>query len=216
MSRFEAQSFTTDPLFKSHGCKVCDFGEIKRATWFSVNSIQVSSIVPEMKFVRPIDGWANHFIWGGTFSLKSHLIGEKTIEEHMDRIFERAGKSFFLTTLERDSGLTIEAESFTMQLAVDFLRWSGHQQEVLIVDTEGRRSVLLNDSSEYMIYCRDPLLHPNPFYGITDKDVIDDFALDLINFGPENLDIGLYRHIESDLISGCHEYDSWQQLTGKA
>lgn len=212
MQHHEYVKLISEPAFVLHKCRISDFSVLQEVSWFNLDLIRTSSAIPELMFVRPIEGWVNHLIWGGTFALGTHYIGGTTLEDHLNGAFGGSNHKILLTTLNSHNRFTVEAGRFTVQLAVDFLRWSGYQQEVLVIDSKGHRFFFLSDSQEYISYCRNPFFCRDPFDGITDHDLTIDFAADLEKFGIHNINAPLLDHIQSDLMPFFQEYGVWLHL----
>lgn len=192
-------------LFNCFGCAISDPSIIKGVSWFSVEQVGRMQDRLGTPFLHPIKEWKNHLIWGGSNSYDQYLIADRTLQEHLDANFTNLTSPVILTSLDTLNNFTITATKFSVRLAMEFRRWAGYDQTFLMLDPSGRRLVALNDELGYTLVCRDPELHPDPFEGITDLLLVDMFHRDVLEFGKNNIEIGLFEHISKDILPFVEE-----------
>lgn len=207
----EKREIEQAPCFIEHGCSIVEWPIIDEIEWFGTSGIRQSSIANFPNYVRPIDGFKNHVIWGGSNAHEHYSLNEKLIETLFENLFASFQERFVISTLDLDNPLLIETQKFSFRLASDFLEWAGFVQEFVVFAANSRVLFLRNEELEYALYCRDQSEHPEPFPGVSDADIAIAFNQDRKDFQSPIIDRTRIPHLRSEVIPFCDEkIDSMQ------
>lgn len=193
-------SVVSDPIFRLYDCKVCDGDLLDSVDWIPSDLVQRSKHPNFPYYVRPIQEFASHVIWGGGFGHENYKIAGILLEEELERKLNSSGNRVVIANVAFESRFVIEASHFSFSLADSFLRWSGHQQQYMAILPKDRLLIMQDEELEYLLYCRDPRIHANPFEQISDSNLVDVFGRDKARFASPAIDVTRLPMLEDEIL----------------
>lgn len=199
------EEYERSECFGAHGCKIVGFGRVSAIGWFQPTDIQKSRVPNFPTFIRPIDGFRNHVIWGGSYAHESYGFQGSSLESLVEDLFGRLEERLVLGSLDVNRPLILEADKFSFRLASDFLDWAGFVQEFFVVAPKSRALFMRNEELEYALYCRDRSSIPAPFSGVSDAEIASAFSHDRADFASSAIDGTRIPHLKNEVLPYCDE-----------
>jgi len=189
-----------EAVFREHGCRFVELSSFFEQNIINQSSVAISEYGNNLRYLKPISGFANHLIWGGNYVHDEYGFNGHSVEDLVEEKLNSLATPLYITGLHFGVDPILGAQKFSFALASKFLEWGGYIQDYLVVSPERRILFLRNEELEYAMYCRDPNLHEQPFDGIEDDSLVLAFHKDRKDFASSAIDGFRIPHLVNEVM----------------
>jgi hypothetical protein len=194
-----------DPTFVAPCCEMISETELLLAVPGTVANTKPYDPLYGDYFYSPPSDMKNHFLWdfvsgGGPNDGQAILIHD-LIEK---KFRELEGPIYFFEPY-RQITFSVKCVSFKLGMLIRFLQFANYSQHVIAVKPSAKLVLYFDARLEFCIYSRDAMLHPSPFPGVSDQELIDFFKNDL-PFPSDDMFQDDVDHIRRQILPNCLEH----------